>query len=90
MKSIVIFVLFIGIFLIVHGVYEQKLKEAENNSKIEYRFIPRTLYEEQMGSTNDLTLKVGDIFSKESPWYDQNIGNLSDIPDFKKTDIKVL
>lgn len=84
MKSLVIFTLFIGLFMIVHGIYEQKLKEAEEKVKIEYRFVPRSLYEEQMASSNDLTLKVGDLFSKESPWYDRNIGDTSDIPDFKK------
>lgn len=84
MKTIVIFVLFVGLFLIVHGIYEQKLKAAEENVKIEYRFIPRTLYEEQMSAKNDLTLHVGDMFSKESPWYDRYIGDLADVPDLKK------
>lgn len=85
MKTIIIFILFLGVFMIVHGIYEQKLKAAEENVKIEYRFIPRTLYEEQMNG-NDLTLKMSDMFNKESPWYDRNIGDLSDIPQDKKTD----
>lgn len=83
MKTVIILILFVGIFMIVHGIYEQKLKAAESNTKIEYRFIPRTLYEEQMNS-DDLSLKMADIFNKESPWYDRMIGDISDIPSTKK------
>ena len=86
MRTLLIFILFVGLFLIVHGVYEQKLKAAEENVKVEYKFIPRTLYEEQMNATDNLTLHVGDMFGKESPWYDRNIGNLADIPDLRKTE----
>lgn len=49
MKSVVMLLLFIGTLLIVHTIYEQKLAEAKKQRKIEYRFIPRTLYDEQVG-----------------------------------------
>ena len=42
MKSLVILVLFVGMFLIVQGVFDGKLKAAQENKQIEYKFIPRT------------------------------------------------
>ena len=48
MKEITIVILFLGIIMIIHGIYSEKYKTLEKNKKIEYRFIPRTLYEEQI------------------------------------------
>lgn len=82
MKSIIMLCIFIGAFLIMTGVYEEKLKTAENSKKIEYKFIPRSYYEEQT-SNDDLSMKLADTFNYESPWFDRTVGALSDIPDFK-------
>jgi hypothetical protein len=64
MHSLVVFLLFLGMILIIHGVYEQKLKNVESNVRVEYRFIPRTYYEEQMGSP-DLSHKMKGMFDGE-------------------------
>ena len=48
MPSIALIVLFAGILLVVHGVYEQMYQELKEQRKIQYRFIPRSLYDEQM------------------------------------------
>lgn len=61
-----------GALLIIIGLYEEKLAMANQNKKIEYRFIPRTYYEEQMSYAN-LFDKVGDMFDKPDPWHDRNI-----------------
>lgn len=75
MKAIILLLLFIGMFMVVHGIYEQKLKAAEANKQIEYKFVPRTYYEEQiMAGEGDVTTKMADIFDKASPWFDQYIG----------------
>lgn len=65
--------------MIMTGIYEEKLKIAESNKKIEYRFIPRTYYEEQL-SNSDLTSKMSNMFNYESPWFDRTVGALVDIP----------
>lgn len=75
----VMFFLFAGMFLIMAGIYEEKLKEAENKTRVEYRFIPRTYYEEQLADS-DLSMKVADMFNRESPWFDRTVGSLADIP----------
>lgn len=74
---------FIGAFLIITGIYEEKLKVAKSTKKIEYKFIPRTYLEEQL-SNDDVSLKTADSFNYVSPWFDRTIGVLSDIPDFRK------
>jgi hypothetical protein len=73
MKTLVIFVLFIGMFLIIQGVYEEKLKAANDNKQVVYKFIPRTYYEEQLADS-DLTQKVAPMFNKTSPWFDRTVG----------------
>jgi len=63
MKSFIVLVLFIGIFLIVNGVYEQKLLAATSKKQIEYRFVPRTFYDEQIEP--DLMNKVSGMFKDQ-------------------------
>lgn len=77
-KSIIMFMFFTATILILIGVYEQKLAIAHENRKIEYRFIPRTYYEEQIGRTGDVTDKMANLFNKESPWFDRTVGPFID------------
>lgn len=79
MKSIIIFLFFFAAFLIISGIYEQKLEIAKQNKQIEYRFIPRTFYEEQMGSGGDVSDKFSTMFNTESPWFDRTVGPIMDI-----------
>lgn len=67
MKILIIFLLFVGLFLIMQGIYEEKLKTLEANKKVEYKFIPRTYYEEQLADS-DLTNQVESMFNYDSPW----------------------
>lgn len=79
MKSIIIFLFFIAAFMIIAGVYEQKLEVAQQNKKIEYKFIPRTFYEEQMGNGGSVSDKFGNMFENESPWFDRTVGPIIDM-----------
>lgn len=67
MNIIVIFLLFIGLFLVMQGIYEEKIKTIEQTKKIEYKFIPRTYYEEQLADSQ-LTSQVESMFNYDSPW----------------------
>ena len=51
MKAIAIFLLFIGIILIMDGYYNNKATCPKNKTIIKY--IPRSLYEEQLSETNN-------------------------------------
>lgn len=48
MTNIALVIMFAGILLVVHGVYEQMFRELKEERRIQYRFIPRSLYDEQM------------------------------------------
>jgi len=73
------FCIFVGAFLILMGVYEEKIKIAESKKKIEYKFIPRTYYEEQM-SNDDVSLNFASMFNTVSPWFDRTVGQYIDKP----------
>lgn len=80
MKPFFVLAFFIGCLFIIIGIYEQKLEIAEQNKQIEYRFIPRTFYEEQMGNGASVSDKFGSMFDNESPWFDRTVGAIIDIP----------
>ena len=72
MRSIIIFFFCFGIILIIHSIYDQKYKAIQNNVRVEYRFIPRTYYDEQLSSV-PVSSMFKNIFDKESPWFERNI-----------------
>lgn len=63
MRSIVTLLLFLGAFLVVHSVYEMRYRELKSQTKIEYRFVPRTYYEEQLGTTDLLGSTFKSMFA---------------------------
>ena len=66
MKAFVVLLIFAGMFMITHGVYEQRL-QAASKKQVEYKFIPRTYYEEQLAEVN-LMDTMFDMYNKDSPW----------------------
>jgi len=71
MKSIVILLLIIGIIMIVMG-YNREYSKCPNPI-IEYRFIPRTFYDEQLSAPN-LMKQFSSLFEDENVWLkDRNI-----------------
>tara|TARA_B100000902_G_scaffold278899_2_gene264798 strand:- start:3884 stop:4114 length:231 start_codon:yes stop_codon:yes gene_type:complete len=50
MKSIILLLFVIGICLVTTGYQKQMLKSYEVKKEVEYRFIPRNIYDEQLGS----------------------------------------
>jgi hypothetical protein len=51
MKTFIIALLFVGVFMIVHGIYEERFEKLKNDVRVKYKFIPRTYYDEMI--TND-------------------------------------
>lgn len=72
MRSIIIFFFCLGIFLIIHSIYEQKFQSLKKNIRVEYRFIPKTYLEEQLAQAPETSLFKG-MFDKESPWFSRNV-----------------
>jgi hypothetical protein len=73
MKSILLFLFFFGIVLLIHGIYEQKYQSMKENVRVEYRFIPRTYYEEQLAENPTVASNFKNMFQKESPWFERNV-----------------
>ena len=46
MKIIVLFILLIGIILLVSGYLELYFKSKEITTEVEYRFVPRNVYDQ--------------------------------------------
>lgn len=73
LKSYLILLLFVGMFLIITGIYEQKLKNVKKLVRTEYKFVPRTLYDEVL-SNNDVQSTYKNYFDSPDPWYDRSVG----------------
>ena len=67
MKSLILFLFVIGIILLTTGYQKKMLKETLTTTEkiIEYRFIPRNIYDEQLGSPTT-TSSFNDMFQKQN------------------------
>jgi len=68
MKAIAIFLLFIGMFLVIQGYYA-KTSECPA-PKVEVKYIPRSLYEEQLSDNPDkaISKQFKGMFEDVNPW----------------------
>lgn len=80
MKSLVLFLLYIGIILIAIGYI--KSNQRCPPPRVEFRYIPRTFKEEQENPTPVLSV-YGSLFSQSSPW--QKTQGYDDRP-FRRSD----
>jgi hypothetical protein len=67
MKSLALLFLVVSIVFITMGYMERKVKSKEENKVIEYRFVPRTLLEEQTYAQN-LKRNFSDMFENEDAY----------------------
>ena len=72
MKSIATLILILGLLFLVMGYYQ--IKQTCPTRKIEYRYIPRQFYEEQVSETNLKNL-YSDMFNKPTTWSRYPVGN---------------
>lgn len=62
MYSVVFLFLFIGIIMIVDGIYREEIEKLKKTKQIEYKFIPRTTYNDML-FTKNTTPQYESIFS---------------------------
>lgn len=60
MKAIAIFILFLGIVLIIQGYYSNKTVCPKE--KVIVKYVPRSLYEEQLSPSENLKLFYRGMF----------------------------
>lgn len=73
MKSVSLIFFTLAIVFIIVGYMELKIREKQNQKIIEYRFIPRSLIEDQINPVN-LETSFTDMFKKQNPFLYQNTG----------------
>jgi len=72
MKSIAIFILFLGLILIIKGYYSKKYKTL-TEPKVIIKYIPRSEYEEQLSDSEKLSEFYKNMFELTQPnLYDAN------------------
>jgi hypothetical protein len=65
MKSIVLLLMVLGVMMVTIGYHQQMQEKFKKEKVIEYRYIPRTLFEEQVQPVN-LQQSFYDMFRKDN------------------------
>ena len=65
MKPIAIFLLFIGTIFIIQGYYSQKSSCPKQKTVVKY--IPRSIYEEQLSDSQNLEIFYKSMFKDVTP-----------------------
>jgi hypothetical protein len=76
MKAIAVFILFIGMFLVVQGYYKQSTSCPV--PKVEIKYIPHSLYEEQLSGKDNIQRQFKSLFEDiTDPWNLQKTPTIS-------------
>ena len=70
MKSLVLVLLVIGLILMALGYQKKLITNTETKTIVEYRFIPRSIYEDQFGPVK-LESSFQDMFEKQDVFFRQ-------------------
>ena len=65
MKSLVLLLMVIGIMMVTIGYHQKMQSNYKKEKVIEYRYIPRSLFEEQVQPVN-LQQSFSDMFRKDN------------------------
>ena len=65
MKSIILFLFIMGVIFITNAHQNKAMKEFKQDKIIEYRFIPRSIYDEQLGNPH-ITQSFSDMFETQN------------------------
>lgn len=69
MKSIIMFFFVLGIISLIIGYEKQLLTTTKTKTIVEYRFIPRSIYEEQVAPIN-LENSFVNMFERQDVFFD--------------------
>lgn len=67
MKAVAVFLLFVGMFLIVQGYYSQQMGSCPA-PKVEIKYVPRSVYEDQLSDDQKVSLQFKSMFEDIQPW----------------------
>jgi len=63
-NSALLLLLFVGVIMVINGVYEEKYTTLKNKEKVVYKFIPRSYYDEMLYQTGDYA-KFDSLYEQE-------------------------
>lgn len=76
MKPMITLLFFVGMFLVIAGIYEQRVSTVKQLVRTQYKFIPRTLYDEAYGGNpTDLMAMFKSDFASVDPWIQNTSGD---------------
>ena len=64
MRTIIFLFMFVGMFMIVHGIYEEKYDKLKQKVQVKYKFIPRTYYDDFL-MNNDISKTTSVMFDQK-------------------------
>ena len=70
MQSLVLVLLVIGLIMMALGYQKKLIQNMETKTVVEYRFIPRSIYEDQFGPVK-LEDSFQDMFEKQDVFFRQ-------------------
>ena len=68
MQSLVLVLLVLGLIMMALGYQKKLLTNMETKTVVEYRFIPRSIYEDQF-KNNKLESSFQDMFEKQDVFF---------------------
>lgn len=68
MKSVAVFMLFVGMFLILQGYYAQQAETACPAPTVQVKYVPRSVYEDQLSADQKLGQHYKSMFEDIQPW----------------------
>jgi hypothetical protein len=68
MQSLVLVLLVLGLIMMALGYQKKLLTNMETKTVVEYRFIPRSIYEDQFGAAK-LESSFQDMFEKQDVFF---------------------
>lgn len=68
MQSLVLVLLVLGLIMMALGYQKKLLNNMETKTVVEYRFIPRSIYEDQF-ENNKLESSFQDMFEKQDVFF---------------------
>ena len=68
MQSLVLVLLVLGLIMMALGYQKKLLTNMETKTVVEYRFIPRSIYEDQF-ENNKLESSFQDMFDKQDVFF---------------------
>lgn len=71
MKAVAVFLLFLGMFFVLQGYYSKDKKTKCNKTTTQIKYLPRSVYEEQIasGQKGEITRQFKGMFEDANPWY---------------------